>query len=139
MRIGDRGKSPGCEYRFDSRIAGRFHVFCIVSDHPSTIRTRTVSAMIEMPADHLRMRFWLLYVVRADGSAAPVRLTRDGADVADPRINNLGVKGLGEPARVPSSGAVANAVFNAIGVHVREIPMTPPRVLAALKRKESRS
>jgi len=61
------------------------------------------------------------------------------ADVVDPRINNLGVKGLGEPARVPSSAAVANAVFNAIGVHVREIPMTPKRVLEALKRKEARS
>jgi xanthine dehydrogenase YagR molybdenum-binding subunit len=61
------------------------------------------------------------------------------ADVDDPHINNLGVKGLGEPARVPSSGAIANAVYNAIGVHVREIPMTPKRVLEALKRKESGS
>jgi CO/xanthine dehydrogenase Mo-binding subunit len=61
------------------------------------------------------------------------------ADVDDPRINNLGVKGLGEPAHVPSSGAIANAVYNAIGVHVREIPMTPKRVLEALKRKESGS
>jgi CO/xanthine dehydrogenase Mo-binding subunit len=49
------------------------------------------------------------------------------------------VKGLGEPARVPASAAVANAVFNAIGAPVREIPMTPPRVLAALKRKETAS
>ncbi len=61
------------------------------------------------------------------------------ADVFDPRTNNLGVKGLGEPARVPGSAAVANAVYNAIGVHVGEIPMTPPRVLEALKRKEARS
>ncbi len=61
------------------------------------------------------------------------------ADVDDPRINNLGVKGLGEPAHVPSSGAIANAVYNAIGVHVREIPMTPKRVLEALKRKEAGS
>ena len=60
-------------------------------------------------------------------------------DVDDALINNLGVKGLGEPARVPASAAVANAVYNAIGAHVREIPMTPPRVLAALGRKEPRS
>ncbi len=60
-------------------------------------------------------------------------------DVVDPVINNLGTKGLGEPARVPASAAVANAVYNAIGVHVREIPMTPPRVLEALRRKESGS
>jgi xanthine dehydrogenase YagR molybdenum-binding subunit len=60
-------------------------------------------------------------------------------DVVDPHINNLGTKGLGEPARVPASAAVANAVYNAIGVHVREIPMTPKRVLEALRRKESGS
>lgn len=57
-------------------------------------------------------------------------------DMVDPRINNLGTKGLGEPPRIPSSAAVANAIYNAIGVHVREIPMTPDKVLQALKRKE---
>jgi xanthine dehydrogenase YagR molybdenum-binding subunit len=61
------------------------------------------------------------------------------AEPDDPRINNLGSKGLGEPARVPASAAIANAVFNAVGVHVEEIPMTPPRVLAALKKKETGS
>ena len=58
------------------------------------------------------------------------------ADSIDPHINILGSKGLGEPPRIPISGAIANAVFNAIGVHVREIPMTPDKVLEALKRKE---
>ncbi|HEB35277.1 MAG TPA: xanthine dehydrogenase family protein molybdopterin-binding subunit [Candidatus Aminicenantes bacterium] len=57
-------------------------------------------------------------------------------DTVDPRINNLGAKGLGEPPRIPPAGAIANAVYNAIGVHVREIPMTPDKVLQALKRKE---
>jgi xanthine dehydrogenase YagR molybdenum-binding subunit len=60
------------------------------------------------------------------------------ADVVDERLNNLGTKGLGEPARIPASACIANAVYNALGVHVREIPMTPARVLAALKRKEAR-
>lgn len=58
-------------------------------------------------------------------------------DVVDENLNNLGAKGLGEPPRIPSSAAIANAVYNAIGVHVREIPMTPKRVLEALKRKEA--
>jgi xanthine dehydrogenase YagR molybdenum-binding subunit len=60
-------------------------------------------------------------------------------DKPDPRINNLGDKGLGEPPRIPSSAAIANAVYNAIGVHVREIPMTPDRVLKALASKEGGS
>jgi CO/xanthine dehydrogenase Mo-binding subunit len=59
--------------------------------------------------------------------------------VVDERLNNLGNKGLGEPPRIPSSAVIANAVFNAIGVHVGEIPMTPGKVLQALKRREGRS
>jgi xanthine dehydrogenase YagR molybdenum-binding subunit len=58
-------------------------------------------------------------------------------DMVDPRINNLGAKGLGEPPRIPPAGAIANAVYNAIGIHIREIPMTPDKVLQALKRKEA--
>jgi len=58
-------------------------------------------------------------------------------DMVDPRINILGTKGLGEPPRIPISGAIGNAVYNAIGVPIREIPMTPDRVLAALKSKEA--
>lgn len=60
-------------------------------------------------------------------------------DLVDPRINNLGTKGLGEPPRIPISAAVANAVYNAIGVHLREIPMTPDKVLKALKTGEAGS
>ncbi len=57
-------------------------------------------------------------------------------DMVDPRINILGTKGLGEPPRIPIAAAIANAVYNAIGIHVSEIPMTPDKVLQALKRKE---
>jgi len=60
-------------------------------------------------------------------------------DLVDPRINILGTKGLGEPPRIPIAAAIGNAVYNAIGVHVREIPMTPDKVLRALKQKEAGS
>jgi len=43
--------------------------------------------------------------------------------------------GIGEPATVPTAGAIANAVYNAIGVRIRQIPMTPAVVLAALAEK----
>ena len=42
------------------------------------------------------------------------------------------MKGIGEPPIVATSGAVACAVFNAIGRPVRDLPMTPDRVLAAV-------
>lgn len=43
-----------------------------------------------------------------------------------------GAKGVGEPPIIPTAGAVANAIANAIGARVRELPMTPPRVWAAI-------
>jgi len=46
--------------------------------------------------------------------------------------DNLGVKSLGEPPVVPTAGAIANAVANAIGARVRSLPITPAKVLAAL-------
>jgi nicotinate dehydrogenase subunit B len=40
--------------------------------------------------------------------------------------------GVGESASVPSAAAIANAVFDATGVRLREVPFTPKRMLAAL-------
>jgi len=40
--------------------------------------------------------------------------------------------GIGEPANIATAAAVANAVYNAIGVRMTEIPITPSRILAAL-------
>lgn len=45
----------------------------------------------------------------------------------------LGAKPLGEPPIVPVVGAIANAVYNAIGVRMRKIPMNPHTVLAAMR------
>jgi xanthine dehydrogenase YagR molybdenum-binding subunit len=53
-------------------------------------------------------------------------------DVADARANHTGAKGLGEPPIIPTAPAIANAVANALGVEVNELPLTPWRVLAAL-------
>jgi len=41
--------------------------------------------------------------------------------------------GAGEPSIVPVPAAIANAVFDATGVRFREVPLTPERVLSALK------
>ncbi len=43
-----------------------------------------------------------------------------------------GVIGVGEPPVIPGAGAIANAVHNACGARVRELPITPDKVLAAL-------
>lgn len=44
-----------------------------------------------------------------------------------------GAKGLGEAAILPTAPAIINAVSRAIGVRIRRIPATPPRILEAIK------
>jgi isoquinoline 1-oxidoreductase beta subunit len=44
------------------------------------------------------------------------------------------IGGIGEPPVPPVAPAVANAVYSAIGIRVRKLPMTPENVLAAIKR-----
>jgi xanthine dehydrogenase YagR molybdenum-binding subunit len=46
-----------------------------------------------------------------------------------------GVIGIGEPPTISTAAALGNAVFNALGVRVPFLPMTPQRVLEALARK----
>jgi len=46
--------------------------------------------------------------------------------------NNTGAIGIGEPATIPTAAAIACALYNAIGAPVRDLPLTPDRVLAAL-------
>ena len=41
--------------------------------------------------------------------------------------------GAGEPSTVPIAAAIGNAIFDATGARMREVPFTPKRVLAALK------
>ncbi|MFQ5912699.1 MAG: xanthine dehydrogenase family protein molybdopterin-binding subunit [Nitrospinota bacterium] len=43
-----------------------------------------------------------------------------------------GAKGVGEPGLAPTAAAVANAIYDAIGVQVKTIPFTPERVLHAM-------
>jgi xanthine dehydrogenase YagR molybdenum-binding subunit len=46
--------------------------------------------------------------------------------------NNCGMMGVGEPPNIPTAAALANAFFNATGVRMRSLPMTPDKVLTAL-------
>lgn len=54
-----------------------------------------------------------------------------------PEVRARGVIGNGEPPVISPAGAIANAIYNAIGVRVRELPFTPDRILNALARKEA--
>jgi CO/xanthine dehydrogenase Mo-binding subunit len=51
----------------------------------------------------------------------------------DTVANHVGAKGLAEPPIIGTAPAIANAVADAIGADVVEIPLTPWRVLEALQ------
>lgn len=66
-----------------------------------------------------------------------------------PRVHNIiiedpentapfGAKGIGEPTMVAIAPAILNAIYDAVGVRVTTIPVTPERMLAALKEKNTK-
>jgi CO/xanthine dehydrogenase Mo-binding subunit len=50
-----------------------------------------------------------------------------------------GAKGLGEPPIIPTAAAIANAIYDAVGVRIKTLPITPEKILKALKEKEEGS
>ncbi|THA26006.1 xanthine dehydrogenase family protein molybdopterin-binding subunit [Streptomyces sp. RKND-216] len=51
----------------------------------------------------------------------------------DPHANPMGARGIGEIGIVGSPAAVVNAVFNATGIRVRDLPVTPDKLLTELQ------
>jgi len=74
------------------------------------------------------MEFYRLAGIRDVGKLKVHMMTGAGYD-------ERGVIGLGEPPVISPGGAIANAVANAAGVRVPNLPLTPDRVLAALSQK----
>ena len=57
------------------------------------------------------------------------------ADVVDP-IGPFGAKALGEPPSVGPAPTIINAIYDAIGVRITDLPATPDKILDALNRRE---
>jgi len=49
----------------------------------------------------------------------------------------FGAKGIGEPAAACTAPAIANAIFDAVGIWIKDLPITPEKVLAALNQKKN--
>jgi 4-hydroxybenzoyl-CoA reductase subunit alpha len=53
----------------------------------------------------------------------------------DDPVGPFGAKEAGEGTQTSPAPAILNAIYDAIGVNFRELPVTPEKVLAALKKK----
>jgi xanthine dehydrogenase YagR molybdenum-binding subunit len=67
-----------------------------------------------------------LVPVNADIGAIDVVLV----DEDDPHVNSIGVKGIGEIGTTGVAAAIANAVYNATGTRIRDLPITLDKVLS---------
>ncbi|MEU6083979.1 xanthine dehydrogenase family protein molybdopterin-binding subunit [Streptomyces sp. NPDC047108] len=76
------------------------------------------------------------HVVNNDFTAYPIATHADAPrveaywiDEDDPHFNPMGAKGIGEIGIVGITPVIANAVFDATGVRVREVPVTPDKMV----------
>jgi xanthine dehydrogenase YagR molybdenum-binding subunit len=67
------------------------------------------------------------YLVPVNADVHDVDVILVGED--DPHVNPIGVKGVGEIGIVGAPAAIANAVYHATGRRVRELPITPDKLL----------
>lgn len=58
--------------------------------------------------------------------------------VEDPEPSGpFGAKGIGEPSTIPTTPAIINAIYDATGVRLTDLPVTPEKLLSALKEKKN--
>jgi CO/xanthine dehydrogenase Mo-binding subunit len=71
------------------------------------------------------------YLIPTIGDVPPI----DTFIVEDPEpLGPFGAKGIGEPALVPTAPAILNAIRHATGARITQVPATPDRLRAALRR-----
>ncbi|MGA8768613.1 MAG: molybdopterin cofactor-binding domain-containing protein [Candidatus Acidiferrales bacterium] len=75
-------------------------------------------------------------VTSLDWNSYPILRFEECPEVTSIVVQRVDQKstGAGEEVMAAAAGAIANAFFDATGVHMREFPLTPTRVLAALRR-----
>ena len=85
---------------------------------------------------HEEVTFDTTNVTSLDWSTYPILRFEECPEVTPIVVQRLDQKstGAGEEVMAAAAGAIANAFFDATGVHMREFPLTPVRVLGALRR-----
>jgi nicotinate dehydrogenase subunit B len=85
---------------------------------------------------HEEVTFNTTNVTSLDWSSYPILRFEECPEVTPIVVQRLDQKstGAGEEVMAAAAGAIANAFFDATGVHMREFPLTPPRVRRALQR-----
>ena len=85
---------------------------------------------------HEEVTFNTANVTSLDWNTYPILRFEESPEITAVVVQRLNERysGAGEEVMAACAAAIGNAFFDATGVRIREFPMTPPRVLAALKR-----
>ena len=106
--------------------------------NPGNVESQIVGQMVQTASRMLleEVKFSKSNVTSLDWASYPVLRFEECPEVTPVVVQRLDQKssGAGEEAMAAAAGAMANAFFDATGVRIHEFPMTPDRVLAALKK-----
>ena len=108
-----------------------------MSVNPGLVENQLVGGVTQITSRVLveQMRFSRTNVVSTDFVTYPILRFKDAPMVTPIVVQRMDVQpeGVGEPTTIAAPAAIANAFFDATGVRIRQAPMTPGRVRAALK------
>jgi CO/xanthine dehydrogenase Mo-binding subunit len=113
---------------------------CGLIVNPGAVRNQIEGGVIQSISRALKeeVKFDRSRVTTLDWASYPIIMFNEIPDEIDIVLINrpdLPPMRVGEPASESVWPGVANAVFDAIGVRIRDLPLTPERVLAAMGRK----
>jgi CO/xanthine dehydrogenase Mo-binding subunit len=112
---------------------------CGLMINPDTVRAQVEGGIIQTLSRTLKeaVTFDRARVTSVDWASYPILTFPEVPTIECELIQRVDEKpmGVGEAPTTPVAAAVANAVFDAVGVRLREVPFTPDRVKAALQGK----
>ncbi|MBW8814236.1 MAG: xanthine dehydrogenase family protein molybdopterin-binding subunit [Caulobacterales bacterium] len=125
------------------RVVARYSAGRIIN--PLTARSQMIGSIVwewgkaTMEASLVEPRYGRFLAKNLSNVAVPVNadIPHDGIDVGfvedfDPHAGPTGARGIGELGGTGVAAAIANAVYDAVGVRVREVPILPHHILEAL-------
>lgn len=122
------------------RVVARYSAGRIIN--PLTARSQMIGAIIwewgkaTMEASQIEPRYGRFLAKNLSNVAVPVSadIPADAIDVGfideyDPFASPIGARGIGELGATGVAAAIANAIYDAVGVRVREVPILPHHIL----------
>ncbi len=132
---GNRGQQGNREWSRAKHLYGAIDAGLVVN--PGNVESQISGQLVQTASRMLKeeVTFTKTNVTSLDWASYPILRFEECPEVTPVVVQRLNERstGAGEEVMAAAAGAIANAFFDATGVRMTEFPMTPKRVLAALK------